>query len=219
MKVFRSNLLVCGGTGCHASGSIAMKKALVDELNKRGLSEEIKIVETGCNGFCAQGPIIVVYPSIIYMNIRRRRPRSRRGALRQGPPPREALLQGAGQGGADPLHAGNPFFALQDLRVCATAASSTRKTSKSTSPGTVTRHGEGAHRGWKPEQIVQEVLKSGLRGAAARASPRGSVAVRFTLARGDEVRALLTADEGDPGAFMDRSVLEADPHAVLRRAW
>ena len=71
MKVFRSHLLVCGGTGCHASGSIAMKKALVDELNKRSLAEEIKVVETGCNGFCAQGPIIVVYPEgIIYMNIR-----------------------------------------------------------------------------------------------------------------------------------------------------
>jgi NADH:ubiquinone oxidoreductase subunit E len=62
MKVFRSHLLVCGGTGCHASGSIVMKKALVDEINKRSLSEEIKIVETGCNGFCAMGPIIVVYP-------------------------------------------------------------------------------------------------------------------------------------------------------------
>ena len=71
MKVFRSHLLVCGGTGCHASGSIAVKKILVDELNKRGLSEEIKVVETGCNGFCAQGPIMVVYPEgIIYMNIR-----------------------------------------------------------------------------------------------------------------------------------------------------
>jgi NADH:ubiquinone oxidoreductase subunit E len=56
MKVFRSHLLLCGGTGCHASGSLMVKKALVAELVKRNLSEEIKLVETGCNGFCAQGP-------------------------------------------------------------------------------------------------------------------------------------------------------------------
>ena len=62
MKVFRSHLLVCGGTGCHASGSLSVKKALVDELQDRGLADEIKVVETGCNGFCAMGPIMVVYP-------------------------------------------------------------------------------------------------------------------------------------------------------------
>jgi len=62
MKMFRSHLLLCGGTGCHASGSLNVKKALVAELLKRGLTDEIKLVETGCNGFCAMGPIMVVYP-------------------------------------------------------------------------------------------------------------------------------------------------------------
>ena len=71
MKVFRSHMLICGGTGCHASGSIDVRKALVAEIAKRGLAEEIKVVETGCNGFCAQGPIIVVYPEgIIYMMVK-----------------------------------------------------------------------------------------------------------------------------------------------------
>ena len=55
MKVFRSHLLLCGGTGCHASGSLEVKKALLAELDKRGLADEIKVVETGCNGFCAMG--------------------------------------------------------------------------------------------------------------------------------------------------------------------
>jgi (2Fe-2S) ferredoxin len=71
MKMFRSHLLLCGGTGCHATGSLSVKKALVSELMKKGLSEEIKLVETGCNGFCAMGPIMVVYPEgVIYMNIK-----------------------------------------------------------------------------------------------------------------------------------------------------
>jgi (2Fe-2S) ferredoxin len=71
MKVFRSHLLLCGGTGCHASGSLLVKKALIAELEKRGLSDEIKLVETGCNGFCAMGPMMVVYPDgIIYVTIK-----------------------------------------------------------------------------------------------------------------------------------------------------
>ena len=149
MKVFRSHLLVCGGTGCHASGSIAMKKALVDELNKRSLAEEIKVVETGCNGFCAQGPIMVVYPEgIIYMNIRAGgRPRARRGALHQGPPPREALLQGAGQGGADPLHAGNPL--LRPAGPPGAAQPRPHRPGEHRGvhrPGRLRRHGQGAHR-------------------------------------------------------------------------
>ena len=66
MKVFRSHLLLCGGTGCHASGSISVKKALLAELAKKNLTEEIKLVETGCKGFCAMGPIMVVYPEGVW---------------------------------------------------------------------------------------------------------------------------------------------------------
>ena len=71
MKVFRSHLLICGGTGCQSSGSPAVKKALLEELDKRKLTEEIKVVETGCNGFCALGPIMVVYPEgVIYVYLK-----------------------------------------------------------------------------------------------------------------------------------------------------
>jgi len=62
MKVFRSHILICGGTACRASGSLKVKQALATEINKQGLADEIRIVETGCNGFCAMGPIMVVYP-------------------------------------------------------------------------------------------------------------------------------------------------------------
>jgi NADH:ubiquinone oxidoreductase subunit E len=74
MKVFRSHLLICGGTGCQSSGSLAVKKALLQELDKRGLVSEIKVVETGCNGFCALGPIMVVYPECLDQSDRYSRP-------------------------------------------------------------------------------------------------------------------------------------------------
>ena len=71
MKVLRAHLLICGGTGCQASGSPAVKKALLEELDKKKLTEEIKVVETGCNGFCALGPIMVVYPEgVIYISLK-----------------------------------------------------------------------------------------------------------------------------------------------------
>ena len=66
MKVFRSHVLVCAGTGCVASGSLAVKKALEQELATRNLQDEIQVVTTGCNGFCAAGPVMVVYPDGIF---------------------------------------------------------------------------------------------------------------------------------------------------------
>ncbi|RLB08301.1 MAG: NADH-quinone oxidoreductase subunit F, partial [Deltaproteobacteria bacterium] len=70
MKIFRSHILVCGGTGCLSTGSAEVRKAFAFEVEKRGLKEEVQIVETGCNGFCAQGPIVVIYPEgIIYMQV------------------------------------------------------------------------------------------------------------------------------------------------------
>jgi len=72
-EMFRLHLLICGGTAYHSSGSIAVKEALHAELEHRGLLEKIKVVETGCNGFCAQGPLMVVYPEgVIYMRIKRK---------------------------------------------------------------------------------------------------------------------------------------------------
>ena len=66
MNKFRADLLICGGTGCHASGSLDVKKELEQELLKQGLQNEFRIIETGCNGFCAQGPLMVVQPEGIF---------------------------------------------------------------------------------------------------------------------------------------------------------
>ena len=217
MKVFRSHLLVCGGTGCHASGSIAMKKALVDELNKRSLSEEIKVVETGCNGFCAQGPIIVVYPEgIIYMNIRAEDiPELVEEHFIKGRPLERLFYKEPGKEERIPSMQEIPFFALQDLRVLRNRGLIDPENIEEY----IARDGYAgmakALTEMTPEQIVQEVLKSGLRGRGGAGFPTGLKWQFASRSPGETKYVLCNADEGDPGAFMDRSVLEADPHAVL----
>jgi NADH-quinone oxidoreductase subunit F len=217
MKVFRSHALVCGGTGCHASGSIAVKKALIDELNKRNLSEEIKVVETGCNGFCAMGPIMVVYPEgIIYMQIKTEDvPELVEEHFIKGRPVERLFFKEPGKEEGIPSMQDIPFFALQDLRVLRNRGLIDPENIEEY----IARDGYAgmakALTELTPEQIVQEVLTSGLRGRGGGGFPTGlkwQFAQRFT---GDTKYVLCNADEGDPGAFMDRSVLEADPHAVL----
>jgi NADH-quinone oxidoreductase subunit F len=217
MKVFRSHLLLCGGTGCHASGSLNVKKALLAELNKRGLAEEIKIVETGCNGFCAMGPIMVVYPEgVIYMQIKNEdvpdlveehfiKGRTLQRLLYREPTT-EAII---------PTMQEIPFFALQDLRVLRNRGLiDPEKIEEYIARDGYTGMAKALTE-MTAEQIVQEVLDSGLRGRGGAGFPTGLKWKFASQSKGDIKYILCNADEGDPGAFMDRSVLEADPHAVL----
>jgi len=217
MKMFRSHLLLCGGTGCHASGSLNVKKALVAELLKRGLSEEIKLVETGCNGFCAMGPIMVVYPEgVIYMSIKTDdiaelvEEHLVKGRVLQRllyrEPTTEAVI---------PTMQEIPFFALQELRVLRNRGLIDPEIIEEY----IARDGYAgmakALTEMTPDEIVREILDSGLRGRGGAGFPTG-LKWKFAASSPGEVKYVLcNADEGDPGAFMDRSVLEADPHAVL----
>jgi len=217
MKVFRSHMLLCGGTGCHSSGSIEVKKALIAELLKRGLSEEIKVVETGCNGFCAMGPIVVVYPEgIIYMMIKPADiPELVEEHLIKGRVLQRLLYKEPVTEGIIPTMQDIPFFALQDLRVLRNRG----LIDPEKIDEYIARDGYAgmakALTEMTPEQIVNEVLASGLRGRGGAGFPTG-IKWKFAAASpGDVKYVLCNADEGDPGAFMDRSVLEADPHAVL----
>jgi len=119
MKVFRSHLLICGGTGCQASGSIAVKQSLIEEIDKRGLAEEIKIVETGCNGFCALGPIMVVYPEgVIYVTLKPEDvPYLVEEHLVKGRIVEKLLYREPGTEKIIPTMQDIPFFAHQELRV------------------------------------------------------------------------------------------------------
>ena len=217
MKMFRSHLLLCGGTGCHASGSLAVKKALVAELLKRGLSEEIKIVETGCNGFCAMGPIMVVYPEgVIYMLIKSEDiPELVEEHLVKGRVLDRLLYREPTTEKVIPTMQEIPFFALQELRVL--------KNRGLIDPEKIEEYiARDGYAGMAKaltemtsDDIVKTILDSGLRGRGGAGFPTGLKWKFAAQSPGDIKYVLCNADEGDPGAFMDRSVLEADPHAVL----
>jgi NADH-quinone oxidoreductase subunit F len=217
MKVFRSHLLLCGGTGCHASGALKVKSALIDEISKKGLSEEVKIVETGCNGFCAQGPLLVVYPEgVIYMNMKPDdMPELVEEHLVKGRILERLLYKEPLTKEEIPAMNDIPFFALQELRVLRNRG----MIDPEVIDEAIARDGYAglakALTEMTPEQIVQEVLDSGLRGRGGAGFPTG-LKWKFCAASPSDVKYILcNADEGDPGAFMDRSVLEADPHALL----
>ncbi|MBN1474949.1 MAG: NADH-quinone oxidoreductase subunit NuoF, partial [Syntrophaceae bacterium] len=217
MKVFRSHLLICGGTGCQASGSLAVKQSLIEEIDKRGLSEEIKIVETGCNGFCALGPIMVVYPEgVIYIMLKPEdMPHLVEEHLIKGRVVEKFLYREPSTDKIIPTMQDIPFFAHQELRVL--------KNRGLIDPEIIEEYiARDGYAGMAkaltemtPDQIVQEVLDSGLRGRGGAGFPTGLKWKFAAQSQNDVKYVLCNADEGDPGAFMDRSVLEADPHAVL----
>ncbi|HOI73666.1 MAG TPA: NADH-ubiquinone oxidoreductase-F iron-sulfur binding region domain-containing protein [Syntrophales bacterium] len=217
MKVFRSHLLLCGGTGCHASGSLMVKKALVAELMKRNLADEIKLVETGCNGFCAQGPIMVVYPEgVIYMMIKPEDvPELVEEHLVKGRILERLLYREPTTEAVIPTMQEIPFFALQELRVLRNRGLIDPERIEEY----IARDGYAgmakALTEMSSADIVQTMLDSGLRGRGGAGFPTGLKWKFCSTSPGDIKYVLCNADEGDPGAFMDRSVLEADPHAVL----
>jgi NADH-quinone oxidoreductase subunit F len=217
MKVFRSHLLLCGGTGCHASGSLEVKKALLAELDKRGLADEIKVVETGCNGFCAMGPIMVVYPDgVMYTLIQAADiPELVEEHLVKGRVLERLLYKEPSTGETIPTMQEIPFFALQELRVLRNRGIIDPEKIEEY----IARDGYAgmakALTDMSSGDIVKEILDSGLRGRGGAGFPTGLKWKFASQSPGDIKYVLCNADEGDPGAFMDRSVLEADPHAVL----
>ncbi len=217
MKVFRSHLLICGGTGCQSSGSLAVKNALLLELDKRSLTGEIKVVETGCNGFCALGPIIVAYPDgIIYVSVQATDiPDLVEEHLIKGRILERLLYREPVTDRPIPTMQDIPFFALQELRVLKNRGLIDPEKMEEY----IARDGYAgmakALTEMKPEQIVREVLDSGLRGRGGAGFPTGLKWQFASQSQSDVKYVLCNADEGDPGAFMDRSVLEADPHSVL----
>lgn len=217
MSTYRTDLLLCGGTGCIASGSLEVKDALEKELEKRGLDREIRVIETGCNGFCAQGPILIVQPDdIFYQKLKATDiPYLVEEHFLKGRPVKKFFYKE--QASAETIPAMNdiPFYARQQLIVL--------KNRGVIDPESIDEYiardgylGAGkALLEMTPEEIVADLKKSGLRGRGGAGFPTGLKWEFASKASGNQKYILCNADEGDPGAFMDRSVLEADPHAVL----
>ncbi len=217
MKRFRMHMLICGGTGCQASGSIEFKDALENELVKHGLEEEVAVVETGCNGFCAMGPVMVVYPEgIFYVELSAKDvPELVEEHVLKGRPVERLFYREPSDKELLPHMRDIPFFAHQKLialrnRGIIDAESIDEYIARDGYRGLAKALTE-----MTPDQIIAEVKKSGLRGRGGAGFPTGLKWEFCQKAAGDIKYVLCNADEGDPGAFMDRSILEADPHAVV----
>ena len=217
MHKFRSHALICGGTGCHSSGSLQVKKAMEIELRKHNLTEEIKIVETGCNGYCAAGPVMVVYPeAIFYQKLKPEDvPELVSEHFLKGRPVERLFYREPTVKERIPQMLDIPFFAGQRL----IALRNKGLIDAEQIDEYIGRDGYVAAGKalleMTPEDIVNEVKISGLRGRGGGGFPTGTKWSFCAATPGDVKYVLCNADEGDPGAFMDRSILETDPHSVL----
>jgi NADH-quinone oxidoreductase subunit F len=216
-SMYRTHILICGGTACAASGSKAIKEALTEEIFQRDLHKEIQVIVTGCNGFCAQGPVMVVQPdNIFYQRLTPEdMPELVEEHLFKGRPVERLFYVDPTSGKAIPSLDDIPFFSKQMLRVLRNRG----LLDPENVDEYIARDGYlGAAKAldeMTPVEIIQEIKKSGLRGRGGAGFPTG-MKWEFANKAGGEIKYVLcNADEGDPGAFMDRSVLEADPHAVL----
>ncbi len=216
--MYRSNVLVCGGTGCTSNHSAEVIAALEAEIAKNGLSEEVRVIRTGCFGLCAAGPIMIVYPEgSFYSRVDPRDiPEIVEEHLLKGHPVRRLLYQDTVDGNEIKSLNHTDFYRKQRrvaLRNCGVI-------NPENIEEYIARDGYEALgkclTEYTPDQVIQIVLDSGLRGRGGAGFPTG-MKWRFASGNRGQVQKYVccNADEGDPGAFMDRSVLEGDPHCVL----
>ena len=218
--MIRSHVLICGGTGCTSSGSPAIRAHLEKELAAHGLSDEIKVVQTGCFGLCALGPIMIVYPEGTFY--------SRVTEADVTEIVEEHLLKGRV---VDRLVYNEPAAGNQRHEVASLADTGFYKTQLRVAlrncgvinPEDIDEYiGVDGYQAlgrvlteMTPEEVIDLMKRSGLRGRGGAGFPTGLKWEFAAKNASDEKYVICNADEGDPGAFMDRSVLEGDPHAVL----
>ncbi len=216
--MYRSHILVCGGTGCTSSGSQQIIRTLKNELKNHKLQDEVAVVKTGCHGLCEEGPIMVVYPeAIFYSRVRPEDiPEIVSEHLLKGRPVERLIYHDAEvPEGIRSLNE-TAFYKNQyrvALRNCGVI-----------DPENIDEYiGTGGYEAlgkvlteMTPDEVIQTVLDSGLRGRGGAGFPTG---LKWKFASGNrgnvQKYVCCNADEGDPGAFMDRSVLEGDPHVVI----
>jgi NADH-quinone oxidoreductase subunit F len=213
--IYRTHVLVCEGTACVASGAVKVREALIEEIAKRGLDVEVKVVKRGCGGTCDLGPVVVIYPDmLLYARVQPEDvPLIVEEHLLKGRPVERLLLhEVTGQVVRSMME--YSFFAKQHKIVLENAG----KIDPESIDEYIAENGYEALAKvlmeMTPEQVIEEVTKSGLRGRGGAGFPTG---LKWGFARkapGNEKYVVCNADEGDPGAFMDRSVMEGDPHRV-----
>ena len=218
--MIRSHVLICGGTGCTSSGSPAIREHLEKELTAHGLADEIKVVQTGCFGLCALGPIMIVYPEGTFY--------SRVTEEDVTEIVEEHLLKGRVvdhlvYNEPAPGNAKHEVASLSDTGFYKTQMRVALRNCGVINPEDIEEYiGMDGYQAlgkvltsMTPQEVIDLMKASGLRGRGGAGFPTG---MKWQFAANnacDTKYVICNADEGDPGAFMDRSVLEGDPHAVL----
>ncbi|MBN2206418.1 MAG: NADH-quinone oxidoreductase subunit NuoF [Candidatus Aminicenantes bacterium] len=217
MKQHRTHLLVCAGTGCVSCGSFKIKEALEQEVLKRNLQDEVLVIATGCNGFCERGPILLVQPDgVFYQKLTVEDiPRLVEEHLLKGRPVKKLMYVPPAKKEPIPKMKDIEFFKHQRLIVLRNRGRIDPEKIEEYIGFDGYEAMAKALTKMTPEEIVAEITASGLRGRGGAGFPTGKKWEACRREKATPKYLICNGDEGDPGAFMDRSVLEADPHAVL----
>ena len=219
MELYRSQVLVCGGTGCSSSGSAKLIERFEEQLKEKGLDKEVKVVRTGCFGLCEAGPVVIVYPEgtfysrvkeedvdeivsehllkgrrvqrLVYVDHKTHESSVQKSLNEIGFYKQQERVALRNCGVIDPENI-DEYIAFDGYNALAKALTE-----------------------MTPEQVIDEMLKSGLRGRGGAGFPTGKKWQFARASKAEHKYFVCNADEGDPGAFMDRSLLEGDPHAIL----
>ncbi len=219
MDLYRAHVLVCGGTGCTSSGSAKLVERFEEQLKANGLDKEVKVVRTGCFGLCEAGPVVIVYPEgtfysrvkvedvdeivsehllkgrkvqhLVYVDHKTHETSVQKSLHEIGFYKQQQRVALRNCGVIDPENI-DEYIAFDGYKALAKAVTE-----------------------MTPEQVIDEILASGLRGRGGAGFPTGKKWQFARATKADKKYFVCNADEGDPGAFMDRSLLEGDPHAIL----
>ena len=221
--MIRAHVLICGGTGCTSSGSVTLQKAFNDSIEAFGLSEEVKLVQTGCFGLCALGPVVIVYPDGTFYS--RVTPEDVNEIVE------EHLLKGRvverlmykDTGTDEVVEKAANELSLNDTAFYKAQKRIVLRNCGVIDPDNIEEY--IAMDGYAalgkvltemtPEEVIKVVSDSGLRGRGGGGFPTGRKWALCAPNKADQKYVVCNADEGDPGAFMDRSVLEGDPHCLI----
>ena len=216
--VITTTVMVCGGTGCQASQSRAVIDAVKDELSTQGLSQSVRLCITGCHGFCEQGPVMIIEPgNIFYCHVS---PGDAFEIVSQtvvrGEVIERLLYTDPVSGEKIQTESEIPFYHSQDRQVLSqNLMVDPCSIEDYIAVGGYSALTKALYNNMAPEDIIGEIKSSGLRGRGGGGFPTGRKWSECREAPGDEKYVICNADEGDPGAYMDRCVLEGNPHLVL----
>ena len=215
---YRKQVLVCGGTGCQSSGSRKVLEALEDELKAQGIENEILVVRTGCFGLCSLGPIMIVYPEGTFYaqatpeGVRR----VVKEHLKEGNVCKDLLYK-------ETVHEDGSIISLAETNFYKKQKRIALRNCGVIDPENIEEYiatdgYQALHKAlttMSQDDVIKEVLDSGIRGRGGAGFPTGRKWMFAKASQGDIKYVACNADEGDPGAFMDRSILEGDPHAII----